>query len=385
MTNTAQRTRIRVVTFMLVSISVFALAVYALGKKSGLFEQGATLYSYFENLDGLVVGAPVRLSGLDIGTVADVEFPTSIKEQKARVTLSIKAKYLARIRHDSRAAIGSKGLLGDKLIDITAGDPSRPGLEDNSTIEATEAEGLAELSGSLKSALSSIQRVADQADSALQGLVTDGAEKDVQRALAALADLAEGARDNRGPLHMLIYDEQAGKEVRATLVELRRLLTTSHRAAARLDTMLKQVEQGPGGAHALLYGQAGQSIASDLQQASAGVNALVDDLQHGDGLAQALLYGDDSKTTLKNLAQASTRLNNLMAGIERGEGTLGALAVDPTVYEDLKTLIGNVDRNVILKALVRFAIKEGDLRRPAVTTSGVQSRPTPGATGATAP
>ena len=54
-----------------------------------------------------------------------------------------------------------------------------------------------------------------------------------------------------------------------------------------------------------------------------------------------------------------------MANLEKGRGTVGGLMVDPSVYEDLKTILGNVQRNVLLKALIRFTIKQGDIERPA--------------------
>ena len=39
-----------------------------------------------------------------------------------------------------------------------------------------------------------------------------------------------------------------------------------------------------------------------------------------------------------------------------GEGTLGGLISDPTVYEDLRQVLGNVKRNRVLRALVRFSV-----------------------------
>ncbi len=51
-----------------------------------------------------------------------------------------------------------------------------------------------------------------------------------------------------------------------------------------------------------------------------------------------------------------------MGTIRKGEGSLGALINDPTVYEDLRTVLGNVKRNFILRELVRYSISHrGDL------------------------
>ena len=366
MSRNVKRTRWRVWSFLALCVFALAIAIYAIGEKSGLFESSATLYAYFENLDGLVVGAPVRLSGLDIGTVRSVEFSQELNQRKACVTLSIKARYLPRIRTDSKVSIGSKGLLGDKLIDISAGSPDQPTVPDGATLVSDEAETLTELTGSVKGALGSIRQAADQAKSAIEGLFTEKAGTDVQRTLSAVADLAEGIRDNEGVLHTMIYDKQAGVDARRAIHELAVATAEARNAASRLDALLARIEEGPGGAHALLYGQEGMTIADNLVQTSEDMKGVVSDARNGDGLLHELVYGHNGPKAIAELAQASERLDHIMASLERGEGTLGGLIVDPTVYEDLKTLIGNVERNVLLKALMRYAIKEGDLRRPAV-------------------
>ncbi|MEO7112287.1 MAG: MCE family protein, partial [Polyangiaceae bacterium] len=53
----------------------------------------------------------------------------------------------------------------------------------------------------------------------------------------------------------------------------------------------------------------------------------------------------------------SDDLREIVANVKAGRGTLGALLVDPSVYEDIKSVVGNVDRNEVLRALVRYSIK----------------------------
>jgi phospholipid/cholesterol/gamma-HCH transport system substrate-binding protein len=73
-------------------------------------------------------------------------------------------------------------------------------------------------------------------------------------------------------------------------------------------------------------------------------------------------------------------LKNIVADMKSGKGTLGALLVDPSVYEDLKVVLGNVERNKALRALVRYSIRR-DGSQP-----GIEVRdPTPNAVGAKKP
>jgi phospholipid/cholesterol/gamma-HCH transport system substrate-binding protein len=81
-------------------------------------------------------------------------------------------------------------------------------------------------------------------------------------------------------------------------------------------------------------------------------------VREGNGLAHALLYGDSSSQhVMSNLNTMSDDLRVIVGNMREGKGTLGALLVDPTVYEDIKGVVGNVERNEVLRALVRYSIK----------------------------
>jgi phospholipid/cholesterol/gamma-HCH transport system substrate-binding protein len=57
-------------------------------------------------------------------------------------------------------------------------------------------------------------------------------------------------------------------------------------------------------------------------------------------------------------------LRRLGDDVEQGKGTVGALLKDPSVYEDLKTILGNIERNRLLKSLIRYTIKKEGLNAP---------------------
>jgi phospholipid/cholesterol/gamma-HCH transport system substrate-binding protein len=63
---------------------------------------------------------------------------------------------------------------------------------------------------------------------------------------------------------------------------------------------------------------------------------------------------------MTNVNAMSDDLRSIVSGVKNGKGTLGALLVDPSVYDDLKALLGNVERNQVLRALVRYSIKQDD-------------------------
>ena len=53
--------------------------------------------------------------------------------------------------------------------------------------------------------------------------------------------------------------------------------------------------------------------------------------------------------------EAGSRLNSILAKVDRGEGTMGLLLNDPTLYEDLKRLIGGAQRSTVVRTLIRMS------------------------------
>jgi phospholipid/cholesterol/gamma-HCH transport system substrate-binding protein len=89
----------------------------------------------FDNVGDLKVGAPVSMSGVEIGRVTGIDFDS--KEYKAVVTMRLNAKY-NQIPTDSDASIYTQGLLGGKFIGLTAGGADTY-LKDKGQIDFTQS------------------------------------------------------------------------------------------------------------------------------------------------------------------------------------------------------------------------------------------------------
>ena len=85
---------------------------------------------------------------------------------------------------------------------------------------------------------------------------------------------------------------------------------------------------------------------------------VVGDIRQGPGLLHNIIYRDDNGEFISNLNEATNDIQLLTAEIKDGRGTLGALVKDPSIYENIKLLLGNVQRNATVKALLRYAIEE---------------------------
>src|SRR5713101_3793375 len=117
---------LRVGIFILVSLLIFVVFVFALGKESNLFKKSYKVQTSFTNTAGLSEGAPVRLSGLRIGTVKEIKFPESRDNNFIIVTMEVNQEGIRRIGSDAIATIKTEGLLGDKYIEVLKGTTTLP-------------------------------------------------------------------------------------------------------------------------------------------------------------------------------------------------------------------------------------------------------------------
>ena len=200
----------------------------------------------------------------------------------------------------------------------------------------------------------------DVADDPLDVLVDAGIHQ--KGAAADLHAILDAIVTGDGTVHRLFFDHRTADEVDQTLVSLDNVSKRLDATLADVDDMTAHVKQGPGIVHALLYdGEISKDTAGTLHEIHEDLKAI----REGNGLAHALLYGDDpSQHAMSNLNAMSDDLRAIVAGLRQGKGTLGALLVDPTVYEDIKGVVGNVERNEVLRALVRYSIKADEGRPP---------------------
>jgi phospholipid/cholesterol/gamma-HCH transport system substrate-binding protein len=105
------------------------------------------------------------------------------------------------------------------------------------------------------------------------------------------------------------------------------------------------------------------AYATKLEEAIDVINTILVDVREissqvrgGQGLLHAILYDPAGGELVNNLSSAAKSADNIVKKVERGEGTLGGIINDPTVYEDLKVILGGAKRSTIIKGLIRYTI-----------------------------
>jgi phospholipid/cholesterol/gamma-HCH transport system substrate-binding protein len=387
---TERQMQLRIGALVLVGIALFIGFVLSIGKRSALFEEHYSLWASFNSTEGLAVGSPVRLAGVTIGNVTRITFGREPRDRRIAVTLSVVRRVQDRIRDDSVASIGTIGLVGDKVLDITVGSHDRPVLQagaqlasvdppdyfrlvqkgdrilDNVTrISAsldqffsgggqTEKRTLNDALLSLRTTLVEIEKGQGLAHDLIYGKQGGELLASVDRTAKTLERLAQAIETERGLLHALIYTPEE-----ETLGRLTRTLD-------RADALLKDAKEGPGLLHSLIYDREGAELMARLRRTSERLEGFVGSLQEGRGLVPSLLFDPERVKVLEDLQAAAAGLRALTGDLQfvvtrlrQGEGTLGALLGDPTVYEDLSALLRGANRSLLLRSLIRSTREDG--------------------------
>lgn len=128
-------------------LAIFIIAIFIIGKQKNLFNPVFRLTTTLKNVSGLQVGNNIRFSGINVGTVDNI---TIINDSTVLVVMIIKNEVKKFIRADCKAAIGSDGLIGDKLIVITQGSSDYQSVSEGQHLDSVEPVELDAIMASLK-------------------------------------------------------------------------------------------------------------------------------------------------------------------------------------------------------------------------------------------
>jgi phospholipid/cholesterol/gamma-HCH transport system substrate-binding protein len=307
-----RRLSLLVGSFVMAALAVLAVMLFSLSADRGLLRPRYRLTTYFENVQGLTAGAPVRLAGRDVGFVEFVTFAALTSDvPPVRVVMQVDRGVQERIRSDSVASIGTVGLLGDKYVEIAMGTVAGRILQHKDQVGSVSPLDLTQAVEVGGRAVANIAELTQNVNELVEGFGRSEGGESLAEILGGVAELVREVREGDGMLHGLLYGTYEGDAVARV-----------ERAAARLDAILAEVETGDGPLHTLVYGPA------------------------------------DGADPIERFAEATATLDDVLGKIDRGDGTLGLLVNDPTLYEDLKILVGGAQRSLVVRSLIRMSEEE---------------------------
>src|SRR5438094_937337 len=166
----AQTARVGFLVF--VALAILVATIMSLGGEQKFWERKVQYEVHFARTNGLQVGAPVSLTGVTIGSVAEMRFPPDPTASYIQVLVNVLGDATPRIHENSVATIRTFGLLGDRYVELSAGSPDSPPLPAGgliSSIDPVDYEAVlgqsgdivtnvVEVTASLKVVLQAIER-----------------------------------------------------------------------------------------------------------------------------------------------------------------------------------------------------------------------------------
>jgi phospholipid/cholesterol/gamma-HCH transport system substrate-binding protein len=375
-------TEFRVGIFVSLALIVGTGLIFTLGARSSLFSSKNDYYAIFTDVGGLRAGSTIRLSGIEVGTVGPIEFIHDGDDVgKLRVSLQIRTEIAHLItaptnaetgEGGTRATLGSKGLLGDMLIDITPGRGTP--LADGSRIPSQETGGMFAAIAQAGEMVSEIREelhpVLENVRSFTTVLGDEQFRTDLHDIAHNVAEVTRMVAEEDGTVPRLLRDPDLANKVESTLASAQVATSEIAQTARNFRAISNEIRDGDGTVHEVIYGREGSRLVTNLADTAGEAATILRDVRTGHGNAHELLYGDDAGNLIQNLNEMSQDLRVVVAEVRAGRGTIGGLLMDPSIYEDVKRLVGNLERNDILRALVRYSIREDEPRQP-------RPRPTP--------
>ena len=330
-------TELRVGLFVLAGAVLLGVVVFYVTGGGG-WGPKYRLRAFLPEVDGLSLGAPVRVDGLEVGNVEKIvmavpkDGSAPSKLRNIEVDLRIQKNFESYIRSDSSAGLITEGLLGNRYVDIERGFVGRV-LQDEEEIPGRQETALKQVVERGADVMDSLSSISKQASAVLTDvrngrgslgkfMVDETAYNHLNSSLDSLDKMMVEIRAGKGTLGKLVVDDEMYNRIDSV--------------AGRVDNVLEAVQNQQGTLGKLVYDTGFHDSAKRLIDNS---NALLTDVRGGKGTLGKLVNDDSLFTQYKqageNLASATAKMNS-------NESTIGKFFDDPKLYDNFTGLAGDM-------------------------------------------
>ena len=329
----AMSREVRVGLFLVVAFLILIALFELLGKET-IFARMVEYKTSFKSIPGLKLGDPVRLAGVDVGTVRDIQVIG------ARVEVTFRVKPGTPVKTDSIATIKLTSLLGTNFVDLTFGSPAAQLAPPGSLLQSAEPPDLNTLLARLNDAAGDVQTLAKQLNEGLGRSL-----EPISGAFQSMDRIAKQIEKGQGTLGKLISNDDLYREIQGIATNMNKL---SQQMARGEGTLGKLVNDDA------LYNDL-RSLTADLKVASQGLSRIAKDVESGKGTLGKLVKDEalynEAKSTLAQAKEALGGLQTMSRRITEGKGTLGRLLNDDALYTDMHGAVASL--NNIMKKVER--------------------------------
>ncbi len=332
--------QLRVGLTVIFALTTLAVLIFLMSGTGGWLTHKIILKAYFDNAGGLREGAPVRLSGVDIGNVKNIRIVEGKPAIPVEVTMKVNTKYSFNLRKDSIAMLATAGVLGETYVDIDSSLAKGPAVVDGDTLASRSQPGIDDVVRASQGTLQNMDAVLKRLDRIVafiesgQGSIgkviyDPGLYDRLNATVNEFKGLVDDVKNGQGSLGPLFTSDEAYKKAIAVL--------------DKLNLAIDDLQQGKGTAGKLLKDP---TLYDNANKTISNVRQLTDEINAGKGAFGKLTHDEafaaKLQTTMNNLTELTTRL-------EKGEGSAGLFFKDPQVYNNSNQLL--VETRSLIKAM----------------------------------
>lgn len=255
---------------------------------------GMKVRARFTDVKGLVVGAPAKLNGYEVGQVKQISFEHFPESRMIEITVEVNRSTWKLLRTDSRAMITGVGFFGDKLLSITAGSNNMPELKNNDFITSSEPKELFETLGA-----------------------EDGPMKQLGSVMSHVDSITARTARGEGSVGRALTTTQLHDEMLALAKDLRKLSSGLNSNQERMTTALIR-------------------MSNTVDSIGKAVN--------GNGSVGKLLRDPEM---YDHFAKTSARMDSLTADLQAGKGSLGKVLKDDGLYKETDGILKEVHKMIV--------------------------------------
>ena len=248
---------IKVGVFITFLTAVLMVMIVSIGKESSVFDKKVSIKARVGNVSALKPGSYVELKGIRIGSVSDISI---VSTDEVEITMIILHKQLKWIKENSRIAISTAGLVGDKFVEIYSGTNESPEFDPKKDVLVSEE-------------MADLKKIMTKGDS-----IATTTDKILHKLDVILTKLGDGK---------LIVDSVTSLHRTSTNLEA----ITSELKAARMGQMVSNVN----------------TTMTNLNQASGSLNRILTRVENGPGTINSLIYDDGVYDNLRALLGGAQR------------------------------------------------------------------------------
>ncbi|NVJ09247.1 MCE family protein [Myxococcus sp. AM001] len=312
-------------TILGVLVLLWLMGELTLGSETGLAVD-------FGHTGNVVEGAPVKLGGVQVGRVQDIELQPERRDAQGRplpvrMELAVAPEAVGALRKDARVTVATVGILGEPYLELNPGS-AQERLPAGTAVRGTDAPRLDVVAEQLTRFVDLLSQMLEEDPEAIRGLAAN-----VSRLARTLDQLLT---ENRGDVKVL------ASELAAASKDLRQLAGLAREAFQ------------PGGKGARLLDDAA-AVASVARRDLPGLTKSAGTTLDALAAVTGPLGPEDGarvKLALERLTAASGQLESIaaradrvLAKLEAGEGTAGAVLQDGTLYDELRSLVTDLRKH----------------------------------------